>query len=66
MERIEDAVALELTFTRRHALKPLMIDFIVTGTSAVLKPSTTGSATAFSARFLERAACEAHRCFIDR
>ena len=66
MKQVEDVVALELTFTRRHALKPLMIDFIVVGTSAVLKPSTARSATTFSARFLERAACEAHRCFIDR
>ena len=56
MKQVEDVVALELTFTRRHALKPLMIDFIVVGTSAVLKPSAVRSATTASAGFLERAA----------
>ena len=66
MERIEDAVALELTFTRRHALKPLMIDFIVAGTSADLTPSTARSATTDFAGFLEHAAFGACLGFSDR
>ena len=59
-------VRLELTFARRHALKPLVVNVFVAGTSAVLKPSTTGSATAVSAGFLERAAFGACHRFSDR
>ena len=45
---------LELTFAGRHTIKPLVIDVLVVGTSAVLKPSTARSATTDSAGFLER------------
>ena len=65
MERIEDAVALELTFTRRHALNPLMIHFFVEGSPTVLKPSTARSTTTFPTGFLEPAAFTARHCFID-
>ena len=49
-------VSLELTFAGRYSLKPLVVNKFVVGTSTVLKPSTAGSATTGSARFLERAA----------
>ena len=62
---LQYAVSLELTFAGRHALKPLVINIFVVGTSAVLKPSTTRSATAVSAGFRERAASGARRRFHD-
>ena len=46
---------LELTRTGLQALEPRVIDVSVTGTSAILEPSTAGSATTVSAGFLERA-----------
>ena len=57
---------LELTFAGRHAPKPLMIKIFVACTSAVLKPSTTRSATTVSAGFLEHAAFGARHRFSDR
>ena len=60
------AVSLELTFAGRHALKPLVINIVVEGTSTVLKPSTTRSATTLSAGFLERATFGAPHRFTDR
>ena len=59
-------VSLELTFTGRHALKPLVINIFVAGTSALLEPSTTRSAATISAGFLEGAAFGARHCFGDR
>ena len=59
-------VRLELTFARRHALKPLVVNVFVAGTSAVLKPSTPRSATAVSAGFRERAAPGTRSHFHDR
>ena len=47
---------LALTFARFHALKPAVINVSVSGTSTILVPSTTRSATTDSAGFLERAA----------
>ena len=49
-------VSLELTFAGLHALRPTVINVSVAGTSAVLVPSTAGSATTGSAGFLEGAA----------
>ena len=55
-------IRLELTFASLHALRPPVISVPVADTSAVLKPSTTRSATTDSAGFLERAALRArHR-----
>ena len=59
-------VSFELTFAGRHALKPHVAKVFVVGASAVLKPSTTRSATALSAGFLERAAFGASQRFSDR
>ena len=53
----------KLTFAGRHALKPPVINIFVAGTSAVVKPSTTRSATTASAGFLERAALWARHRF---
>ena len=47
---------LELTFARLDALKPTVTNVRVGSTSAVLKPSTTRSATTDPPGFLERAA----------
>ena len=49
-------VSLGLTFAGRDALKPLVINIIVVGTSAVLKPSTARSATTDPTGFPECAA----------
>ena len=49
------ALGLEPTFAGRHALKPLVINNFVAGTSAVLKPSAARSTTTDSAGFLKRA-----------
>ena len=49
-------VSIKLTFAGSHALEPLVINIVVAGTSAVLKPSTPRSATTDSAGFRERAA----------
>ena len=57
------AFSLELTIADLHSLQPLVSKISVMDTSTVLKPSTTRSATAFSARFRELAAFGAsHRC----
>ena len=53
---LQCAVSLELTFAGRHTLKPLVINVLVVGTSALLKPSAARSATTISAGFLESAA----------
>ena len=50
------AISLQLTFASLNALKPPVINVSVAGTPAVLKPSTTRSATTDSAGFPERAA----------
>ena len=62
----QHGVRLELTFAGRHALKPLVVNVFVAGSSAVLKPSTTGSATTASGGFLEFAAFGARNRFGDR
>ena len=59
-------VSLELTFTGRHALEPLVINVFVADTSAVLKPSTASSATTLSAGFLKRATFGTPHRFSDR
>ena len=59
-------IGLELTFAGLHAIKPLVINVSVPGTSALLKPSTARSATTDSAGFLERAALWARHHFSDR
>ena len=59
-------VSLGLTFAGRHALKPLVINIVVAGTSAVLKPSTARGATTDSAGFLERATLWTRHRFSDR
>ena len=46
-------IALELTCAGLHALKPLVTNVPIAGTSTVLKPSTARSATTDSAGFLE-------------
>ena len=66
MKQIEYAVALELTFTRRHALKPLVVNICVADTSTIRKPSTARSAATVSAGFLERATFGARHRFSDR
>ena len=48
-------ISLELTFTCIHTFEPPVINVSVAGTSTVLKPSTTRSATTESAGFTERA-----------
>ena len=58
--------SLELTFTGRHALNPLVSNVSVAGTSTLLKPSAIRSATTDSARFLERATFGARHRFSDR
>ena len=59
-------ISLERTFASRRAVGPTVTNFPVTDTSAVLKPSTAGSATADSAGFLERAASWARHRIGDR
>ena len=59
------AVNIELTFAGLHALRPLVINVSVTGTSTVLKPSTARGATADSAGFRKRAAFGARHCASD-
>ena len=49
-------ISLGLTCAGRHALKPLVVNIFIAGTSTVLKPSTARSATAIFTRFRERAA----------
>ena len=60
------ADCIKLTLAGLHALKPPVSLVFIVGTSALLKPSTTGSATTFSAGFLERAACWAHHLIVNR
>ena len=59
-------VRLELTFARRHALKPLVVNVFVAGTSAVLKPSTARSTATDLAGFLEHVAFGACLGFSNR
>ena len=47
--------AYELTFASLHAVKPPVINIIVAGASAVLKPSTARSATSALTGFLDGA-----------
>ena len=49
-------MSLALTVAGRHALRPHVMYIVVTGTSAVLKPSTARSAAAVPTGFRERAA----------
>ena len=60
------AVSLELTFTGRHSLRPLVVNIFVADTSTILKPSTVRSAATVSAGFLERATFGARHRFSDR
>ena len=53
--------SLRLTFAGLDALRPHVISVSVARTSAILKPSTTGSATTDSAGFRERTALRARR-----
>ena len=53
-------VSLKLTFAGIHAFEPPVHNVSVPASSAVLVPSTAGSATTGSARFFERAALLAH------
>ena len=55
-----------LTFAGCHAVKPRVFHVSVAGSSAVLRPSTAGSATTDSAGFLERAALRACPRLSDR
>ena len=48
-----NTISLELTYAGLHALKPLVINVSVAGTSTVLVPSPTRSATTDSSGFLE-------------
>ena len=57
---------IELTFAGLHAIRPDVTDVPVVGSSAVLKPSTTRSATTDSAGFLEYAALWARHRINDR
>ena len=59
-------ITLELTFAGLHALRPSVINVYAACTSAVLKPSTTRSATALSTGFRERAAPVTRSHFHDR
>ena len=59
-------MSLELTFAGCHALKPLVSNIFVVGTSAVLKPSPATSATTVSAGFPERSTYRTHHRFGDR
>ncbi len=56
----------ELTFAGIHTFKPPVINVFITGTPTVLKPSTTRSATAESARFTERVTFWARHRVSDR
>ena len=55
-----------LTLAGLHALKPPMLHVSILSASAVLVPSTAGSATTDSAGFLERAACWARHLISNR
>ena len=61
-----DTLGLALTFASLHALRPPVLNIYVPGSSAVLKPSTTRSATTDYAGFLKRAALWARRRFENR
>ena len=63
---LQNTVSLERTFAGRHALKPLVINVSVAGTSTVIIPSTARSAATDPAGFLERTTFEAHLRFRDR
>ena len=52
---LHDVITFKLTFASVQALKPPMINVSVAGSSAVLVPSTAGSAATDSAGFLELA-----------
>ena len=52
--------SLELTFAGLRALDPRVVNVSIASTSAILIPSTTGSAATVSTGFLERAALWAH------
>ena len=52
--------SLKLTLASIYAFEPPVINVFVPSTSAVLVPSTAGSATTGSPGFLERAALLAH------
>ena len=54
-----------LTCAGLHALRPFVINFSVARSSTILEPSTTGSATTYSAGFLERAALWARHSVSD-
>ena len=56
----------KLTLAGRHAIKPLVINIFVAGTSTILKPSATRSAATDSARSLERAALGTRHRLSDR
>ena len=62
---LQHVVSLQLTLAGRHALEPCVINIVVAGTSAVLKPSTARSAAAVSPGFLERATFQARLCASD-
>ena len=49
-------IGIELTLAGLHASRPAVINIVVANSSAVLEPSTPGSATTDSAGFLECAA----------
>ena len=56
MHLLVHVIALKLTFAGLHTLKPAVTSVSVDGTSAVLIPSTAGSATTDSTGFLKRTA----------
>ena len=58
-------VSIKLTLAGSHALEPLVINIVVAGTSAILKPSPARSATTLSARFRKRAASGTRCRFSD-
>ena len=55
-----------LTFAGLNAFKPPVLNILVAVCSALLVPSTAGSATTGSAGFLERAALWAHHLVNNR
>ena len=60
------AIFLALTFAGLQTFRPPVLHNFITGPSAVLVPSTPGSATTDSARFLERTALWAGHRISDR
>ena len=64
--RIHIALSLGLTFAGLHAFKPPVFHISVPGCSAVLVPSTAGSATTHSTGFFERATLWALHGISDR